>query len=217
MSELTLMQRVLKISNELKVKKNGKNTFSKYDYFKLEDIMDALKPMLFANNVFLHYDITQNDPLEGREPSFRGTLTLFDAVNQNDKIVFVADIERAEVKGASGIQMSGATQTYGKRQAVMNAFGISEEADDPNNDENDSRNPKNVQKQEKKPVVEKATGADAVQSILDTFKPMKVVREDFERKYSKPMEELTEKEFSEIRKIFSELKKHEKTKEELFA
>jgi len=213
MSELTLMQRVLKISNELKVKKNGKNTFSKYDYFKLEDIMDALKPMLFANNVFLHYDITQNDPLEGREPSFRGTLTLFDAVNQNDKIVFVADIERAEVKGASGIQMSGATQTYGKRQAVMNAFGISEEADDPNNDENDSRNPKNVQKQTNK-AEKKAE--NPVDGILDTFKPFAVTKEDFEHKYGKAMEELTEKEFSEIRTMYSDLKKQKKTKEEIF-
>jgi hypothetical protein len=141
---------------------------------------------------------------------FRGTLTLIDATNPESKVTYVADMNDAELMKATEIQKSGANITYGKRYLVMNAFNLSDDVDEP-----DAYKP--VPTTPKKPVVEKATGAEAVQSILDIFKPFKVVREDFERKYAKPMEELTEKEFSEIRKMVSQLKKQEKTKEELFA
>lgn len=211
--ELTLMQRILKITNELKVKKNGKNTFSKYDYFKLEDITDALNPLLEKYNVLMHYNLVQNDPVEGKDSSFRGTLTLYDTSDSQINVQYIADIEKAEVKGASGIQMSGATLTYGKRQAVMNAFNISEDDSDPNNDANDPKNPKNTPKA---PVTPKTTGTDAVTGILDTFKPFKVTQEDFEHKYGKSMSEFTETDFAEIRTLYSDLKKQKKTKEEIF-
>lgn len=207
MADLTLMQRVLRIINELKVKKNGKNTFSKYDYFKLEDIMEVLNPLLLKHDVLMHYSLEQN----GETDSFVGTLTLYDALDQTTKVEYRMCLDKAEVKGASGIQMSGATITYGKRQAVMNAFNISEDDDDPDNDANDRNNPKNTPK-----PVSKPSGNDAVTSILDTFKPFKVTQEDFERKYGKPMSELAEADFAEIRTFYSDLKKQKKTKEEIF-
>ena len=207
--ELTLMQRILKITNELKVKKNGKNTFSKYDYFKLEDITDALNPLLEKYSVLLHYTLEQKEAGE----SFRGTLTLFDAGNPEVKLQYILDGNKADVKGASGIQMSGATITYGKRQSIMNAFNLSED-DDPDNNENDSKNPKNTPKA---PTAPKTTGTDATTGILDTFKPFKVTQEDFERKYGKSMSEFTETDFAEIRTLYSDLKKQKKTKEEIFA
>jgi len=209
MSELNLMQRILKITGELSVEKNGKQAIGSGGYFKLEDVLASLKPLLIKYDVFMHYDNVKIEA-ENTKGMFRGTLTLIDATNPESKVTYVADMNDAELMKATEIQKSGANITYGKRYLVMNAFNLSDDVDEP-----DAYKP--VPTTPKKPVVEKATGAEAVQSILDIFKPFKVVREDFERKYAKPMEELTEKEFSEIRKMVSQLKKQEKTKEELFA
>jgi len=216
--ELTLMQRILKITNELKVKKNGKNTFSKYDYFKLEDIQDALNPLLEKHNVFMHYVLSKNNLEVASDESFCSTLTLFDTSDATNCVQYVVSLERAEVKGASNIQMSGATLTYGKRQAVMNAFNISEDDDDPNSDAHDPTNPKNL-----KPVappvptvpVEKSH-EERVTGVLNTFKVFKVEQTDFERKFEKPMTEFGDEDFSKISGYYSELKKQKKTKEEVF-
>lgn len=213
MPELTLMQRILKITNELKVKKNGKNTFSKYDYFKLEDITEALNPLLEKYNVWMHYNLTQNEPKEGREPSFRGVLALMDAIDPTNKIEYVADIERAEVKGASGIQMSGATLTYGKRQAVMNAFNLSEDDDDPNSDANDSKNPKNIKAQA--PAIP-TTPEDRAEKVVQAFKVLGVRQGQIENKFNKPIESFTEDDFVALTKIHGDLKKQKVKKEEVF-
>jgi len=211
--KMTLMQRILKITNELKVKKNGKNTFSKYDYFKLEDIVSALNPLLAKYDVFMHYDLTQNEITSGKEDSFHGVLSLVDAISPDNKIEYVADIEKAEVKGASGIQMSGATLTYGKRQAIMNAFNLAEEDDDPNSDVNDKKNPKNASPQatvKVNPLEEK------IDKTIKAFRVFAVSRELIEKKIGKPMNKFSEENWETLTADYQALKAQTKTKLELF-
>jgi len=207
------MQKVLKITNELKVKKNGKNTFSKYDYFKLEDIQDALNPLLEKYGVFMQYTLTQNTVTSGKEDSFHSVLSLIDALNQESKVEYIADIEKAEVKGASGIQMSGATLTYGKRQAIMNAFNLSEEDDDPNSDIHDKKNPKNVvtQSQPKvNPLEEK------IEKTIKAFRVFAVSREQIEKKIGKTMNKFVDADWDTVTADYQSLKAQTKTKVELF-
>lgn len=208
--ELTLMQRILKITNALKVEKNGKPAVGKENYFKLEDIQKVLNPLLLQHNVFMHYTAVD---IEGSENKgkFRSTLVLFDATNPENKIEYIADMKNAEIRSAAEIQMSGANITYGKRYAVMNAFNISDDSDDPDN-------PKNI-----KPItppiptvpVEKSH-EERVAGVLTTFKVFNVEQSDFERKFKKPMTEFGEADFSQISGFYSELKKQKKKKEEVF-
>lgn len=211
--ELTLMQRILKITNELIVQKNGKSAMGKENYFKLEDIQRVLNPLLLIYNVFMHYTAVD---IEGSENKgkFRSTLVLHDATNPENKIEYVADMKNAEIRSAAEIQMSGANITYGKRYAVMNAFNISDDSDDPDN-------PKNL-----KPIappvptvpsvpVEKSH-EERVTGVLNTFKVFKVEKADFEIKFGKPMTEFSDADFSQISGYYSELKKQKKTKEEVF-
>ena len=53
METLTLLERLLKIQNELKAPKNMYNSFGKYNYRNLEGILEAAKPILLKYGVIL--------------------------------------------------------------------------------------------------------------------------------------------------------------------
>ena len=138
MSEiLSVKKRIVKICNAFRVGKDGKNTFSNYDYFKPDDILKTLNPLLEEHELISIFNLKTHETKEG--------------YNSEDKVDYQFDIEKAEVKGANKAQNSGATLTYAKRYSLMNAFNIADNDDDFDSDKSAKTQKKENNKPNNKP------------------------------------------------------------------
>lgn len=98
------------------LKKGGKNTYVKYDYYELADFMPDLM-LLMAENKMTSI-VTFNKE--------QATLTLVDMEKPDAKITFTSPMASASLKGAHEIQNLGAVETYQRRYLYMAAFEIVE-------------------------------------------------------------------------------------------
>ena len=48
-----MIDKLIKVQNELKAPKNQRNNFGKYNYRNCEDILEAVKPLLFKHGLLL--------------------------------------------------------------------------------------------------------------------------------------------------------------------
>lgn len=100
------------------LKKSGRNSFSKYDYFELTDFLPAI------NRLAEKYKFT---PVINYAPMGEmATLSIIDSEKPEDKIVFNSPMAEATLKGAHPIQNLGAVETYTRRYLYMVAFEIAE-------------------------------------------------------------------------------------------
>lgn len=97
------------------VKKSGKNTYAGYDYFELDDILNALIPILASNRATTMVNFTP----EGATLSFTDCET-------KESIVFTSPMSTASLKGCHEVQNLGAVESYIKRYLYQNAFEIAE-------------------------------------------------------------------------------------------
>jgi len=146
MEKQSVKLRIIKISNELRLKKQGRNEWAKYDYFKPDDIMRAITPLLEKYNLIAIF----NMEFIGETYNYKGTLKLEDC-NSDDHVLYRFDIPLTEVKGAGSGQNAGATQTYCKRYMFMNTFNIAD-----NKDDLDNKTPKKEIKQDMIEKIKKA-------------------------------------------------------------
>lgn len=123
MEEMTLKLKIIKIQNEIRLSKDGKNSFSNYNYFQPDDLLRRLNPLLEKYGIFSKLNLTYH------ETFYKATLTLED-IKSGEKEEYVFDILKASVKGANEAQNSGATLTYAKRYLLQNAFNIADNRDD---------------------------------------------------------------------------------------
>ncbi len=120
---------------KLELKKTGKNTFSKYDYFELKDFLPEINKLMYENKFTSRVDFGEKE----------ATLYIIDSEKPEEFIPFTSPMAQVELKGAHAIQNIGAVETYQRRYLYMTAFEISE------NDIIDSGNEKNAEKQEEEP------------------------------------------------------------------
>lgn len=98
------------------LKKSGKNTFAKYDYFELRDFLPAV------NELMAKYKLLGVCRFDHQMAS----LTIVDAEKPDDQIVFTCPMSTAELKGCHPVQNLGAVQTYTRRYLYTAAFEIVE-------------------------------------------------------------------------------------------
>ena len=97
------------------VKKSGKNAYAGYDYFELDDILNALIPILVSHRAATVVNFTP----EG------ATLTFTDCETK-ESILFTSPMSTASLKGCHEVQNLGAVESYIKRYLYQNAFEIAE-------------------------------------------------------------------------------------------
>lgn len=116
---MKLKEKIVAIQNELRIGKDGKNSFANYSYFQPDSILNMLNPLFLKHKVFSKFNLHLKDAY------YEGELILSDAETQESE-TYIFDILKATVKGANEAQNSGATLTYAKRYSLMNAFNIAE-------------------------------------------------------------------------------------------
>lgn len=123
---MTIKSKIVAISNELRLTKEGENPFQKFSYFKPDDILKALNPLLEKHGLFMSFNL----PYNHEKSMYEAVLYFEDLEDEKQNITYKFDIPLTKVAGASEAQGAGATMTYAKRYSLMNAFSIADNSDD---------------------------------------------------------------------------------------
>ena len=121
-----IKQKITEISNKLRLTKEGENPFQKFSYFKPDDILKALTPLLAEYKLFMSFNL----PYNRDKMMYEAVLYFEDLEDEKQNITYKFDIPLTKVAGASEAQGAGATMTYAKRYSIMNAFSIADNSDD---------------------------------------------------------------------------------------
>ena len=98
------------------LKKSGKNTYSKYDYYNLSDFLPQVNQLMVDNKVTSVITFDKEF----------AKLTLIDCEKTDARIEFTSPMASAQLKGVHEIQNLGAVETYQRRYLYMVAFEIVE-------------------------------------------------------------------------------------------
>ena len=101
---------------EKPLKKSGHNKFAGYHYFELGDFLPTI------NSLLEKYNLCSNISFDND----MATLTIVNAENIDEKLVFTSPMSNANLKGCHDVQNLGAVQTYLRRYLWVNAFEIVE-------------------------------------------------------------------------------------------
>ena len=123
------MTELIKIQNELKVPKGNLNKFGNYKYRSAEDILEAVKPILFKHGALL--TLTDNIETIGNKLFLKATASLW--VGEANIFVY-GFAELAEHKGMSAEQTTGTASSYARKYALNGLFLIDETEQDADND-----------------------------------------------------------------------------------
>lgn len=125
MADKTFAERVIAVQSQLKAPKNQWNKFGGYNYRNGEDILEAVKPLLKAEGLFL--TITDDIVVLGDRFYVKATATLTDGERSLSNQAFAR--EEAEKKGMDGSQVTGAASSYARKYALNGLLAIDDTKD----------------------------------------------------------------------------------------
>ena len=142
------MKELIEIQTKLKAPKSQFNKFGKYNYRSLEDIVEALKPLMAETKTFL----TLSDRMEvvGNSVYLVAKATLHSEDGANTISVDGWAKEALDQKGMQPAQITGSTSTYARKYALNGLFAIDDTKDADSMDNS----------KENRPTASKATDAD---------------------------------------------------------
>jgi len=122
-----IRKKLTKIQAELKAPKNQFNSFGKYKYRNLEDICEAVKPLLKQENVSL---VLMDDIMVfGDRVYVKATALLSD--NEKDDTLTATAFARESLtkKGMDDSQITGAASSYARKYCLNGLFLIDDTKD----------------------------------------------------------------------------------------
>jgi hypothetical protein len=120
--------KLVKIQAELKAPKNQMNAFGKYKYRSAEDIIEAVKPILFKNNCAL---LISDEIVQVADRVYvKATAMLIDEINEELPIKVYGWAREEEVKkGMDAAQITGSASSYARKYALNGLFAIDDTKD----------------------------------------------------------------------------------------
>ncbi len=120
--------KLVKIQAELKAPKNQMNAFGKYKYRSAEDIIEAVKPILFKNNCAL---LISDEIVQVADRVYvKATAMLIDENNEELPIKVYGCAREEEVKkGMDAAQITGSASSYARKYALNGLFAIDDTKD----------------------------------------------------------------------------------------
>lgn len=124
---MSVHHKLKEIQKKLKAPKNQKNTFGGYKFRSCEDILEAVKPLLYEQDCTL----TINDEVIAVVDSVyvKATATLTDCVSDSQVTATAYAREQETAKGATAPQLTGACSSYARKYALNGLFCIDDTKD----------------------------------------------------------------------------------------
>ena len=127
---------------ESKLKKEGKNTYSNYEYFTPSQIEYLVQSVCNSNQLMTKFDLKRN------ELGVFGVLTIFD-LESGESLNFEMATAIPEIKATNIAQQLGGCVTYTERYLKTSAFGITDNNLDFDSQDNRVKEPKIEPKKDK--------------------------------------------------------------------
>lgn len=118
---------LMAVQAELKAPKNQHNSFGKYDYRSAEDIIEAVKPLLKENGLFLN--MSDEIVLIGDRYYVKATVKVVDVVTGESVQTSALAREAAQKKGMDESQVTGTASSYARKYALNGLFAIDDNRD----------------------------------------------------------------------------------------
>lgn len=118
---------LMAVQAELKAPKNQRNNFGKYNYRSCEDIVEAVKPLMKVNGLFL----TMSDDIVqiGDRYYVKATVSVTDIVTGESVQTSALAREAAQKKGMDESQVTGTASSYARKYALNGLFAIDDNRD----------------------------------------------------------------------------------------
>ena len=184
---MKISDKLVNIQSELKAPKNQRNNFGNYNYRSCEDIVEALKPLLKKEGLFL----TLSDEVveRGGRVYILATAKISDGENELHTQGFAREAETQ--KGMNDAQITGSASSYARKYALNGLFCIDDTKDaDTNEQKTQTNNPKaQVQYEDNdkpwidKKVLESTAFADFLKKEKGIKKDVKTVLSEVRKKY----------------------------------
>ena len=138
------------IQKDLNAPKGQRNTFGKYNYRSLEDINEAVKPLLVLTGTVLV--VGDELVLVGERYYIKATATLLHCESGETVSNTAYAREEEAKKGMDGSQITGTASSYARKYAVNGLFAIDDTKDaDTDGYQNQTTNFKQAPKAQKAP------------------------------------------------------------------
>ena len=120
--------KLVNIQAELKAPKNQVNSFGKYKYRSAEDIIEAVKPILFKYQTAL---LISDEIVQVADRVYvKATAMLIDETNEELPIKVYGWAREEEVKkGMDAAQITGSASSYARKYALNGLFAIDDTKD----------------------------------------------------------------------------------------
>lgn len=198
-----IYEKLTKIQAELKAPKSRFNSFGKYNYRSLEDILEGVKPILAKYNVslFMQDGVTQ----VGDRYYIKADAYLYDPEDKSIVTTSAYAREEDEKKGMDGSQITGTASSYA-RKYCLNALFLIDDTKDADTDEyhTESEERSKAKKKEAKASSKEPDLAELKKTLVSTAKTMKLSATDCLKKTG--WEEGTEATFEQVTKALQILK-----------
>ena len=181
-----------------KLKKEGKNTFSNYEYFTPSQIEFLVATACHNNKLLTSFDLIRNDL------GVYGRLTIYD-LESGEKLTTEMASAIPEIKATNIAQQLGGCVTYTERYLKMSLFGITDNQLDFDTTENTKK------QNEPKPATkapEQAKVIDTAKIVFDYLANNAEALNYYKKQHLfTTMDELTD---GQIKEIYEHLKKYKK-------
>ena len=129
---MNVYEKLIKVQAELKAPKSKYNSFGKYKYRSLEDILEGVKPLLEKNKASL----VISDSIEqvGDRFYLKATATFIDTENGESVSNSALARESADKKGMDDSQITGTASSYARKYA-LNGLLLIDDTKDADTDE----------------------------------------------------------------------------------
>ena len=181
-----------------KLKKEGKNTYSNYEYFTPSQIEFLVASACHNNKLLTSFDLIRN------ELGVYGRLTVYD-LESGEKLTAEMATAIPEIKATNIAQQLGGCVTYTERYLKMSLFGITDNQLDFDTTENAK---KQAETKPTKKAPEQPKIIDTKKVIFDYLANNAEALSYYKKKYLfTTIDELTD---GQIREIYEHLKKYNK-------
>lgn len=181
-----------------KLKKEGKNTYSNYEYFTPSQIEFLVATACHNNKLLTSFDLIRNDL------GVYGRLTIYD-LESGEKLTTEMASAIPEIKATNIAQQLGGCVTYTERYLKMSLFGITDNKLDFDTTENTKKQaePKTATKASEQPKV-----IDPTKIVLNYLAGNAEALSYYKKQYLfTTIDELTD---GQIKEIYEHLKKYNK-------
>lgn len=118
---------LMAVQAELKAPKNQRNNFGEYNYRSCEDIIEAVKPLLKENGLFLN--MTDEVVLVGDRYYIKATVKVVDIVTGEEVAASAMAREAAQKKKLDESQITGMASSYARKYALNGLLAIDDAKD----------------------------------------------------------------------------------------